>query len=215
MERATRQEYFRADHVEVHGRIAEGSVDNNPVVEAVLRLRQASAPGLHPAAVQPTDADIRVLLRGLKDFSPKPWAARLREIQAANGRIEIEQARVKQGETIAVGSGTLALNADGRLQGELRVTVAGLEPFLKSIGAEQMVQRSPDVNALAGMLNRVAPGLGDVARQQMSTNLGAGINLLGQQTTLEGKPAVILPLRFDDGAMFLGPIPIGRAPALF
>jgi len=215
MEGAAKQAYLRAEHIELHGRIAEGSVNSNPVVEAVLRLKQASAPTLYPWTAPPTDADIRVLLRGLKDFSPKPWATRLREIQAANGRIEIEQARVQQGETLAVGNGALKLNPDGRLQGELRMTVAGLEPFLKSIGAEQMVQRSPDVNALAGMLNRVAPGLGDVARNQMSTNIGAGINLLGQQTTLEGKPAVVLPLRFDDGAMFLGPIPIGRAPALF
>jgi hypothetical protein len=215
IEGAARQNYLRAEHVEVHGRIAEGSVDNNPVVEAVLRLMQGSAPGLHPAAVQPIDADVTALLRGLKDFSPKPWATRLREIQAANGRIEITQARVKQGETIAVGNGVLALNAGGRLQGELRVTVAGLEPLLKSLGVEQMVQRSPNVNALTGVLNRVAPGLGDVARQQMGSNIGLGINMLGEQTTLEGKPAVILPLRFDNGAMFLGPVPIGVVPALF
>ena len=32
---------------------------------------------------------------------------------------------------------------------------------------------------------------------------------------LEGKPAVSLPLRFDDGAMFLGPIPIGKLPPVF
>jgi hypothetical protein len=78
-----------------------------------------------------------------------------------------------------------------------------------------MVQRSPNVNALTGVLNRVAPGLGDVARQQVGSNIGLGINMLGEQTTLEGKPAVILPLRFDNGAVFLGPIPIGTTPALF
>ena len=48
-----------------------------------------------------------------------------------------------------------------------------------------------------------------------AANLSLGINLLGEQTTLEGKPAVMLPLRFDDGAIFLGPIQIGNAPALF
>ena len=42
-----------------------------------------------------------------------------------------------------------------------------------------------------------------------------GINLLGEQTTLEGKRAVTLPLRFNDGAVYLGPIPIGSTPALF
>ena len=39
--------------------------------------------------------------------------------------------------------------------------------------------------------------------------------MLGEQTTLEGKRAVTLPLRLSDGAVFLGPIPIGNTPALF
>jgi hypothetical protein len=71
------------------------------------------------------------------------------------------------------------------------------------------------MDKLAGALNRIAPGLGDVARQQASANIATGINLLGEPATLEGKPAVILPLRFDNGAVFLGPIPVGVTPALF
>ena len=136
-------------------------------------------------------------------------------MQAAGGRIDITQARVQQGETIAVGSGSLSLNPNGRLEGQLRVTVAGVEPFLNSIGAQQMVQASPSVDKLAGALDRLAPGLGNVARQQAGANISLGINLLGEQTTLEGKRAVTLPLRFDDGAIFLGPIQIGNAPAFF
>ena len=71
------------------------------------------------------------------------------------------------------------------------------------------------MDKLAGALDRLAHGLGNVARQQAGANIAAGINLLGEQTTLEGKRAVTLPLRFDDGRIFLGPIPIGNAPALF
>lgn len=211
----SQQNLLRANRIEIHGRIAEGSVTNNPVIEAALKLDKASAPGLHPAAAQPVDADITAVLRGLKDFAPKPWPARFREIQAAGGGIEIGQARVQAGETIAVGNGTLSLNANGRLEGQLRVTVAGLEPFLNSIGAQQMVQSSPSMDKLSGVLDRLAPGLGNVARQQAGANIAAGINLLGEQTTLEGKRAVTLPLRINDGAMFLGPISIGKAPALF
>jgi hypothetical protein len=54
-----------------------------------------------------------------------------------------------------------------------------------------------------------------VARQQAGANISLGLNLLGEQTTLEGKRAVTLPLRFNDGAISLGPIPIGNTPALF
>ena len=136
----TRENLLHAKRIEVHGRIVEGSVTNHPVIEIVTRLTRAAAPTLHPAASHPLDADITAVLRGLNDFSPKPWPARFREIQAAGGRIDITQARVQQGETIAVGSGSLSLNANGRLDGQLRVTVAGLEPFLASLNAQQTVQ---------------------------------------------------------------------------
>jgi hypothetical protein len=210
------QKLLQARHIEIHGRIAEGSAANRPVIEIALRLDQVSAPGLHPAAAQPVNADITAVLRGLNDFAPKPWPQRFREVQAAGGRIDISQARLQQGEIIAVGGGSLSLNAGGRLEGELRVTIAGLEPFLTAIGAQQMVQTSPTMDRLSGVLDRLAPGLGDVARQQAtSSNLSLGINMLGEQTTLEGKRAVTLPLRFDDGVVLLGPIRIGTAPTLF
>jgi hypothetical protein len=209
------QQWLRAKHVEIHGRIAGGSVANNPVIELALQLDKATAPGLLPGGSQPLDADITAVLRGLKDFAPKPWPVRFREIQSAGGGIEIGQARLQQGDTLAVGSGTLSLNANGRLDGQLRVTVAGIEAFLNAIGAQQMVQSSPTMDKLSGALDRLAPGLGNVARQQIGANISAGINMLGEQTTLEGRQAVTLPLRFNDGAMTLGPIPIGNAPALF
>ena len=121
----TRENLLHARRIEIHGRIVEGSAASYPVIEIVTRLTRAAAPTLHPAASHPIDADIAALLRGLKDFSPKPWPVRFREMQAAGGRIDITQARVQQGETIAVGSGSLSLNANGRLDGQLRVTVAG------------------------------------------------------------------------------------------
>jgi hypothetical protein len=43
----------------------------------------------------------------------------------------------------------------------------------------------------------------------------AGLGAVGQNTTLEGKPAVSVPLRFDDGEVLLGPFRLGRAPPLF
>jgi hypothetical protein len=211
----TQKTLLRARRFELHGRIAEGSVRDHPVIEAVLRLGGATAEALHPSAVMPVDADITAVLRGLNDFSPKSWEARFREIQAAGGGIEITQARVQQGDSLAVGSGTVSVNANGRLDGQLQVTVAGLEPFLAAIGAQQMVQQSPSVDRLAGVLDRLSPGLGGVARQQAAANIGLGINMLGQQTTLEGKRAVTLPLKFTDGAIYLGPIPVGKMPALF
>ena len=111
-------------------------------------------------------------------------------MQAAGGRIDITKVRLHQGDILAIGGGALSLNSDGRLEGELRITMAGLEQFLTAIGAQQRVQASPSVDRLAGALDRLAPGLGDVARQQAGANISLGINMLGEQTTLEGKRAV-------------------------
>jgi hypothetical protein len=210
-----RQNFLRARHIEVHGRIAEGSAADRPVIEIALKLDQASVPALHPAATAPIDVNAVASLRGLNDFSPKSWAARFREIQAADGRIDITQLRIQQGDILAVGAGTLSINRNGRLEGQLRVTMAGLDQFLSAIGAQQRIQTSPNMDKLAGALDRLAPGLGDVARQQAGANLSLGINMLGEQTTLEGRRAVALPLRFSDGMTFLGPVPIGNTPTLF
>jgi len=212
---AARESMARARHAEFHGRMAEGSAANRPVIEVAVQIDQGTAPNLHPAAATPIDADVTAVLRGLNDFSPKPWPVRFREMQAAGGRIDITKVRLHQGDILAIGGGALSLNSDGRLEGELRITMAGLEQFLTAIGAQQRVQASPSVDRLAGALDRLAPGLGDVARQQAGANISLGINMLGEQTTLEGKRAVTLPLRFNDGAVYLGPIPIGNTPALF
>ena len=54
--------------------------------------------------------------------------------------------------------------------------------------------------------------LGGIARQSAAPGLVAA---LGQRTELEGKPAVAFPVRFVDGAVFLGPFQVGMVSPLF
>ena len=207
---------LRARHAEIHGRIVAGSVAAKPVIETVLRLTAASAPELHPAAVAPFDADITAVLYGLHDFSPKPWPVRFREMQAAGGRIDITQARAAAGRNHRGRRRQPVAQRQRPAAGPVARDRRRDRAVSRVVGAQQTVQASPDMDKVAGALDRLLPGLGDAARQQAtSTNLSLGINLLGEQTTLEGKRAVTLPLRFDDGAILLGPIRIGTAPALF
>ena len=117
----------RASHVELHGRFAEGSTIADPVIEAVLQIAGGSVQELHPLLAASFDADIQTRLSGLKDFSPKPWPERFREMQAAGGKVEIVRSRIRQGDLIAVAAGTLGLNANGRIDGELQMTVTGIE----------------------------------------------------------------------------------------
>jgi hypothetical protein len=201
---------FKADHVELHGRIASGSAAENPVIDLALMLQAAVAPELHPAARDPFDADVVAVLRGLKDFAPKPWPERLRELQAANGRIEIVKARAQQDDVIAVGAGALGLTASGNLNGSIQLTIVNLEQVLKKFELERYLSEG-QMGATVNSLDRILPGLGSMVRQN-APNLIASI---GQRTMLEGKPAVTLPLKFVDGAVYLGPIPVGRTMPLF
>jgi hypothetical protein len=209
---------FKAGLLELNGRMLSGTVHDHPVIEIVVKLVAAVAPSWHPAAAQPVDADITVVLRGLKDFSPEPWPARLRDLQAAGGRIEITRARVRQSDTLAVATGTLGLSPGGRLDGELKLTVANLEKLLPALGLDRMLAKqntSKQLDNAFGALDRLMPGLGDVARQNAGPMIVASLNMMGQPTELEGQRAVMLPLRFDDGAVSLGPILVGRTPTLF
>jgi hypothetical protein len=219
----------RARHIELHGRLVEGSQDH-PDIETVLRIEQGSVQEVHPLLAEPFDADVRTILTGLKDFSPKPWPQRFREIQAAGGHVEIVQSRIQQGNLIAVASGSLGLSAQGRLDGELQMTVVGLDKAIAALGIEKMLDegvpqatldrvapgvKTADVNSLLGALDRAIPGLGKAVKQNANIAAGAGINALGKEAMLEGKKARAFPLRFVDGAVFLGPLKVAQTPPLF
>ena len=220
----------QARHIELHGRLADGAPLDHPVIETVLKIEGGSVQEVHPLLTQPFDADVHTLLSGLKDLAPKPWPARFREIQAAGGHVEIVQSRIAQGDLVAVAAGTLGLTAQGNLDGELQMTVAGLDKVIPALGLEKMLDegvpqatldrvapgvKSQDVSNLLGALDRAIPGLGKVVKQNVNVGVAAGINALGKEAVLEGKKARSFPLRFADGTVYLGPIKVGQIPPLF
>ena len=219
-----------AKHVELHGRLADGSPADHPVIETVLKIEAGSVQEVYPLLAQPFDADVRAQLSGLKDFAPKPWPERFRELQASGGHVEIMQSRIAQGDLVAVAAGTLGLSANGRLDGELQMTVAGIEQVIAALGIEKMLDdgvpqatldrvapgvKTKDLNSLFGALDRAIPGLGKAVKQNANVGVAAGINALGKEAVLEGKKARAFPLRFVDGAVFLGPLKVGQVPALY
>jgi hypothetical protein len=205
---------FTANRVEAHSRLAPRLPSDPPVVDLALQLAGATAPNLHPITTKPVNADITATARGVKDLSPKPWLALLRDWQAAGGSLDVTKARLQQDDMIVVGDGTLALNARGALDGQLRITVVGLEKLVAALGVS--LSQDSAVGRLSGALDRVAPGLGNIARERGGPNLlAAGVGMLGQKTDLEGKPAVTLPLRFADGAVFFGPLKVGQIAPVF
>jgi hypothetical protein len=220
----------RAQHIELHSRQIDGAPNDRPMIETVLNVAAGSVQGVHPLLAEPFDADVRTILSGLKDFSPKPWPERFRELQAAGGHVEIVQSRIQQGDLVAVAAGSLGLTVNGRLDGELQMTVAGIEKVIPALGIEKMLEdgvpqatldrvapgvKTQDVNNLFGALDRAIPGLGKVVKQNATVGVAAGINALGKEAVLEGKKARAFPLRFVDGQVFLGPLKVGQIPPLF
>jgi len=233
----------RAEHMEFHGRFAAESAPGHPVLDLGLDLKGATAPALiaalgvmGPLASASTDLSLVAVLRGAPDLAPKPLPQKLREIQAANGRLDITNARLQQGDLIATATGALGLTARGTLTGDLQLTVINIAKLIPMLGIDRAVAQvvSPDtLNKYAPALDKLLPGLGNMLRggnngggNAGSTNSGsAGANntnatlgaavLGGKQTELEGQSAIKLTLRFDDGAAFLGPIKVGQIPPLY
>src|SRR5215470_12774869 len=81
---------FQADRVEVDGRIIAGSARRNPVIEASAKITAALAPSFHPLLAEPLAGEIDAVMRGFRDFQPKPWSVLFREMQAAGGGIDIK-----------------------------------------------------------------------------------------------------------------------------
>ncbi len=199
---------FTAEKGQLHGRLASGTVREDPVIDVAATLKAATATSWHPLAAQPFDFDGDTRLIGLRNFQPKSWSERFREIQQANGRIEVRNARLKQGDMLAVATGNLKLTRQGYLDGDLVVTATGIEKLLPALGKDMLAQqgnsRSQRLGAALNLLDQMAPGA-----------IAGAVSLLGEQVELEGRRATKMPLRFKDGVATLGPVKLGQTPPLF
>lgn len=177
-----------AKRAELHVRQAPGpAAGAPPVFELGARLTTAVLGGVPVLAQRPFEAEAEAVLRGIADLSSKPLPERLREWQAGGGRLELTRARLQQADALAVARGELGLTPQGRLDGTVALTMAGLDQL---------------VVALFGGQGRTQAGL------------LAGLSLLSR-AELEGKRALAVPLRFRDGAAYLGPVPLGQVGPLF
>jgi hypothetical protein len=210
-------ELFKADRVDAAARVVAGEPNHHPVIEVTLHFGGAAAPALHTLLAAAADINLDAVVRGFDDLGPKSWPERIREMRAAGGGIDIKEIRLSQGDAIViVGSGTLTLNDHGKLDGILGVAVVGIERIIPMLGIDRLAAQG--VDRLAGgenLLDRLAPGIRGVIRQGANAGAIETVKKMGQPANVDGKPAVALPLRFVDGAIFLGVIPVGQIPPVF
>ena len=115
------------------------------------------------------------------------------------------------------------MNAQGKLDGLVRVAVIGVEQIVPLLGIDQLIGRSVDRIAGAagapaqglGALDRLVPGLSAAVRTSANASVIENIKKMGQPTEIDHKPAILLPLRVADSAIYLGMVPLGTVPPLF
>jgi hypothetical protein len=181
---------FSAKHAELHARLDPQSPPDQLVIDIAASLEQATSAAAGPLLAEPINVELSTVLHGLKDLKPKPIPELLRQLAADGGDLQVVRARIARGTMLIDATGTLRVSLEGKLDGRLEVTVAGID-------FRFMERALPQLKANAGPV-----GIGLLA-------------LLGEQTKLEGRSAVSMPLRFSEGAAFLGPLPLGRSPSLF
>jgi len=208
---------FKADRIAATGRVIGGTPNDHPVIEATLHVDRAAAPTLHPSLAAPVDATLDTVVRGFADLAPKPWRARVREMQAAGGGIDIKAFRLAQGDAIIIaGTGTLTLNDHGTLDGSLGLAVVGIERLVPMLGIDRLIAQGVDrLSGSDNVLDRLVPGISGVIRESANATVIENLKKMGQPTSLEGRPALALPLRLADGTIYLGLLPVGQIPPLF
>jgi hypothetical protein len=212
-----------ADHLEFHARRAPNSTAEDPALDFALDFTHFTSPPMGSYAAASTDAHIVGVLRGVGDLSPKPLATKLRELQAANGRLELTSARLQQGELVANAAGAVSLSPRGALNGEINLTVINFGKLLQVLGVDRMIAQAvpqATIDKLAPGLDRVMPGLGGLLRGNTGAASGGAAALGaaavgGKPTELDGQRAITMLLRLSDGTAYLGPLKVGQIPPLF
>ena len=189
------------------------------MIEMVLKLAAAAAPSWHPAAATPVDADITAVLRGLEGF----FAEALAGSASANCR---PPAAASRSRTRACSSATPSRSPTARSaclpRAGSTASFASPSPTWRS-----SCRRSASTRCCRRSRRRrssTTPSARSTAScrgwamwrgKNAAPMIAASVNLMGQPTELEGKRAVMLPLRFDDGMVSLGPLKLGVTPSLF
>jgi hypothetical protein len=175
-----------ANRIELHLRRSPTDGGDSGPIDFAVQIAGGVIPA-GPLGGRPIDADTAGVLRGLADFRRMPMPERLKQWQMAGGRLELTKLRLQQGNAVAVAAGDVGLSTSGRPDGTFNITMAGFDQVVRDL----------------------------VQGRGMQVGLIAGLTFLGRPAEIDGRRAVTVPFRIKDGAMSLGPIPVGKLDPLF
>lgn len=167
---------------------ADGVLDG---VDYAFGLKSAQSPALAQAgATGPLDVTVQGTVTAAADLRPMPVEQRMKAWAAAGGVARLDRLVLTTPTVAATASGQVSLDGQGRLNGKVDLGFAGVQDLITNLAKAGIISRefSPIVGALA---------------------------MAGRKTTVEGRQGVSFPLRFKDGVLQLGPVPVGIVPPLF
>ena len=183
---------FSGTNIEAHIRVAEGANAAPGAYDLVAKADAAAIPLLDARLGNPTplSAEVQGTITKI-DLRPQPLPERLRTWAAEGGTLTIVLAQINRGPTSVKATGTVALDAEGHPAGDLVMALAG-------------------VNELANTLSQsgLVPG-------KFTSLIGVGLQMLGKPSNIDGKAAVEVPLKLNNGKVSIGAFPAGKLPSLF
>jgi Uncharacterized protein conserved in bacteria (DUF2125) len=163
-----------------------------------------------PITSRPFVANIAAVLRNPGAQSGQSLAETLRDWQSRGGHIDVAEARIQQGDALATGSGHVGLNLNGGVEGSVHLDASG--PY------RQLAQSYlRDGNTGAREREQLAQAYFGQPRVQ-TRSLGASPDAPAPARPLlaptqGGK--LEIPIRFVNGAVYLGSTGLGAIPPLF
>jgi hypothetical protein len=146
---------------------------------------------------------------------PETTLAHWRDWQAAGGHLEIQSARLEQGEAVGTAAGDIRLNGAGRIEGNLRTVVVGAyaqlaQSFIRD-GAGGAIEREKIAQALPTAMGQIhARSLGDPQATIPSTPKPPPA-----QGAWHPAGSLEVPIRFVDGTVYLGARVLAVVPPVF
>jgi hypothetical protein len=171
--------------------------------DIAVRIEGGSVPAIGMVASEPFAVEAAAILHGASAGATAELSAWLRAWQAGGGRLELASARVQQRDAVATAAGIVGLSVTGHVDGNFRVVTSG-----DYVQVAQSLMRAPAASqsSFSGLQSRA---------------LTPNVPVQAQENSAQVRPAppapasLNVPIRLDDGIVYLGATLVGKIPPLF
>ena len=189
------------------------------LINVVAHATDITIPESGPITSRPFMADFSAVLHDINVHAPQLLSTQLRDWQSRGGHLEVAQARIQQNDSLATGTGQLHLNANGRIEGSLRVSAGGVyerlaQSYIRD-GQSGAREREQLAQSVLGKPRVFTRSLEIVQPKQSGGTAAPGGNRKRQQAPPQDVVNLQVPIRIVDGEVLLGSSGLGMIPPLF